>query len=69
MNILVYTSPDLLNQVGDLPAFRGPLSSLNDVAWEFTPAVKHPPAPVPVSACPSHTCVTMHRVLRAFLAV
>lgn len=45
MNILVCISPDLLNQVGDLTASCGPLSSLNDVPWELAPAVKYPPAP------------------------
>lgn len=46
MSILVYVPPDLFNQNGDLPAFRGPLSSLNGVPWELALAVNSPAAPL-----------------------
>lgn len=45
MSILVYIPPDLFNQNGDLTAFCGPLSSLNGVPWELTPAVNSSAAP------------------------
>lgn len=45
MSILVHIPPDLFNQNRDLPAFCGPLASLNGVPWELAPAVNSLAAP------------------------